>query len=193
MHPAPSEHGQAAPWRKATPRLSVVDTEQPHLDQYPHTLLLLSEKPISGYLTFHCAGVWSYMHIMLSLTWLPGVLLTRTVLKYLFILLLLLWLSRFSRVWLCDPIDGSPPGSSVPEILQARTLEWVAISFSLYPFSSSFSTSSHLLRTSLLAAGTCLGSSHIHLCLGRFWIAGKRCHPGWCQELGWVAHIAQHS
>ena len=31
---------------------------------------------------------------------------------------------------LCDPIDGSPPGSLVPEILQARTLEWVAISFS---------------------------------------------------------------
>ena len=31
---------------------------------------------------------------------------------------------------LCDPIDGSPPGFSVPGILQARTLEWVAISFS---------------------------------------------------------------
>ena len=31
---------------------------------------------------------------------------------------------------LCDPIDGSPPGSPVPEILQARTLEWAAISFS---------------------------------------------------------------
>ena len=31
---------------------------------------------------------------------------------------------------LCDPIDGSPPGSYVPRILQARTLEWVAISFS---------------------------------------------------------------
>ena len=30
---------------------------------------------------------------------------------------------------LCDPIDGSPPGSPVPGILQARTLEWVAISF----------------------------------------------------------------
>ena len=30
---------------------------------------------------------------------------------------------------LCDPIDGSPPGSTVPGILQARTLEWVAISF----------------------------------------------------------------
>ena len=31
---------------------------------------------------------------------------------------------------LCDPIDGLPPGSSVPGILQARTLEWVAISSS---------------------------------------------------------------
>ena len=31
---------------------------------------------------------------------------------------------------LCDPIDSSPPGYPVPGILQARTLEWVAISFS---------------------------------------------------------------
>ena len=31
---------------------------------------------------------------------------------------------------LCDPMDGSPPGSPIPGILQARTLEWVAISFS---------------------------------------------------------------
>ena len=31
---------------------------------------------------------------------------------------------------LCDPIDGSPPDSPVPGVLQARTLEWVAISFS---------------------------------------------------------------
>ena len=31
---------------------------------------------------------------------------------------------------LCDPIDSSPPDSSVPGILQARTLEWIAISFS---------------------------------------------------------------
>ena len=38
--------------------------------------------------------------------------------------------SRFSRVWLCDPVDGSPPGSPVPGILQERTLEWVAISLS---------------------------------------------------------------
>ena len=33
---------------------------------------------------------------------------------------------------LCDPIDVSPPGSTVPGILQARTLEWVAISFSIH-------------------------------------------------------------
>ena len=31
---------------------------------------------------------------------------------------------------LCDPIEGSPPGSAVPRILQARILEWVAIAFS---------------------------------------------------------------
>ena len=31
---------------------------------------------------------------------------------------------------LCDPIDGSPPGSPIPGILQVRALEWVAISFS---------------------------------------------------------------
>ena len=35
-----------------------------------------------------------------------------------------------SCLTLCDPIDSSPPGSSIPGMLQARTLEWVAISFS---------------------------------------------------------------
>ena len=34
-----------------------------------------------------------------------------------------------SCLTLCNPIDGSPPGSPIPGILQARTLEWVAISF----------------------------------------------------------------
>ena len=37
--------------------------------------------------------------------------------------------SRQSCSTLCDPIDRSPPGSPVPGIFQARTLEWVAISF----------------------------------------------------------------
>ena len=35
-----------------------------------------------------------------------------------------------SCLTLCDPVDGSPPGSPIPGILQARILEWVAISFS---------------------------------------------------------------
>ena len=44
---------------------------------------------------------------------------------------LLLLLSRFSRVpTLCNPRDSSPPGSPVPGILQATTLEWIAVSFS---------------------------------------------------------------
>ena len=46
---------------------------------------------------------------------------------YIYVLLLL---SCLSCPTLCDPRDGSLPGSSVPGILQARTLEWVAISFS---------------------------------------------------------------
>ena len=45
-------------------------------------------------------------------------------------LLLLLLLLLQSCPTLCDPIDSSPPGSPVPGVLQARTLEWVAISFS---------------------------------------------------------------
>ena len=49
--------------------------------------------------------------------------------------LLLLLLSHFSRIRLCvTPIDSSPPGSLVSGILQAKTLEWVAISISnIYP------------------------------------------------------------
>ena len=39
--------------------------------------------------------------------------------------------SRQSCLTLCDPIDSSPPGSAIPRILQARILEWVAISFSI--------------------------------------------------------------
>ena len=42
----------------------------------------------------------------------------------------MLLLSHFSRVRLWDPINGSPPGSPAPGILQAKALEWVAISFS---------------------------------------------------------------
>ena len=40
--------------------------------------------------------------------------------------------SLWSGPTLCDPADGSPPGSAVPGILQARTLEWVAMPFPIY-------------------------------------------------------------
>ena len=43
-------------------------------------------------------------------------------------------LSRFSCVWLCDPMDGSPLGSSVQGILQARMLEWIAMPSSSISF-----------------------------------------------------------
>ena len=45
---------------------------------------------------------------------------------------------------LCDPIDGSPPGSSVYRIFQARTLEWVAIAVSIFPTIRVFSSESVL-------------------------------------------------
>ena len=59
--------------------------------------------------------------------------------KYIYVLFIQicsLWLAAAaakllqSCLSLCNPIDGSPPGSPIPGILQARTLEWVAISFS---------------------------------------------------------------
>ena len=64
---------------------------------------------------------------------------------YMLILIILFWLLSIFRhhaaaaaaaeslqscPTLCDPIDGSPPGSPIPGILQARTLEWAAIAFS---------------------------------------------------------------
>ena len=54
--------------------------------------------------------------------WSPGFLHCRRVLNHAKLLQLF--------PTLCDPIDGSPPGSPIPGILQARTLEWVVISFS---------------------------------------------------------------
>ena len=52
------------------------------------------------------------------------------VLSYVCLMLAAAAESLQSCLTLYDPIDGSPPGSPIPGILQARTLEWVAISFS---------------------------------------------------------------
>ena len=67
-------------------------------------------------------NIWKFtVHVLLK----PGL----EIFEHYFTNVLLL--SCFSRVRLCAaPLDGSPPGFPVPGILQARTLEWVAISFS---------------------------------------------------------------
>ena len=63
-----------------------------------------------------------------------------------------------SHPTLCDPIDGSPPGSPIPGILQARTLEWGAIAFS-----DKFSL--HLLKqTVILSFGFVLFEQMINIC-----------------------------
>ena len=57
-------------------------------------------------------------------------MLSRLVITFLPILPCRVYAAAAAKLRQCDPIDGSPPVSSVPGILQARTLEWVAISFS---------------------------------------------------------------
>ena len=59
------------------------------------------------------------------------ILIKKSTKHYLNILLAAAAKSLQSCPTLCDPIDGRPPGSPVPGILQAGTLEWVAISFSI--------------------------------------------------------------
>ena len=75
---------------------------------------------------------------------------------------------------LCDPIDSSPPGSPVPGILQARTLEWIAISFSIClpfpvkenPFSAWSLWYLHFLQYKCLF----YGNIPLSLVLSSFWI-----------------------
>ena len=78
--------------------------------------------------TWHAAGrYWCEHHVHSKNTWLWQKLLMRP--DYLG-LAAAAAKSLQSCPTLCDPIDGSPPGSPIPGILQARALEWVAISFS---------------------------------------------------------------
>ena len=72
---------------------------------------------------------------------------------------------------LCDPIDGSPPGSSIPGILQARVLEWVAIAFpiadtTVLDFSVSSPLQNYILATEKMFVGKyCCTRQHSHLSL----------------------------
>ena len=89
-----------------------------------HSCILIWRNPMDR------GAWWAIVHgVPKRWTWLSNWACTHTNLNY-HLLACLLAKSLQSCPTLCDPIDGSPPGSSVPGILQARTLEWVAISFS---------------------------------------------------------------
>ena len=76
------------------------------------------------------ARVVEWVGIAFPATWLKSILYFITLFLSLVICLCMHAKSLESCPTLCDPSDSSPPGSAVPGILQARTLEWVAISFS---------------------------------------------------------------
>ena len=81
------------------------------------------------FLSEFCPVPSSEIHFLLFSFFISMYLVSTT--SYMQMLLLLLLLSHLSHVQLCaTPMDGSPPGSHIPRILQARTLEWVAISSS---------------------------------------------------------------
>ena len=76
------------------------------------------------------AYIFSFKNYILKFMHMKSLVYSFSLLHNLLVMLLLLLKSLQSCLTLCDPIDGSPLGSPVPGILQARILEWVAISFS---------------------------------------------------------------
>ena len=78
-----------------------------------------------GCLTFYLPSFWKRNHV-----WLQNRFTSKVLSWESFLMPAAAAKSLQSCLTLCDPMDGSPPGSPVPGILQARTLEWVAISFS---------------------------------------------------------------
>ena len=76
--------------------------------------------------------VYIYIYLQLSVCWfyLRVVALHPSIFQQRVVFMTAAAESLQSCLTLCNPIDGNPPGSPVPGILEARTLEWVAISFS---------------------------------------------------------------
>ena len=75
---------------------------------------------------------------------------------------------------LCDPIDSSPPGSSVPGILQARTLEWAAISFSDTCITESLCCTAKTMKTLLIT-------------ILQYKIKSKKKNQGWVRDLSFLS------
>ena len=96
-------------------------TDQTHVSRTSH---------INRWILYHCT-TWKAPLCLDSLNFI------RTIIRAYLFLIKIEWVSMYvaakslqSCLTLCDPIDGSPPGSSVPGILQAKILEQVAISYS---------------------------------------------------------------
>ena len=66
-----------------------------------------------------------------------------------------------SCLTLCDPVDGSPPGSSVHWIFQAIVLEWGAIAFSMPPLNSCLFFRVHVITSSLDPSSLCRFSTYV--------------------------------
>ena len=94
-----------------------------------------------------------------------------------------------SCLTLCDPIDGSPPGSTFPGISQARTLEWVAISFSnAWKWKVKGKSLSHVwlfmtLWTAAYQAPPSMGFSR-----QEYWSGVPSPSPGFCHTSTWISH-----
>ena len=108
----------ATPWDCSLPGSTVHGILQARtgVDRLPFSRVSSQPRDWTHVSCISCNGRWILFHCA---TW-----------EAQLVLLLLLLLSRFSRLTPCDPTDGSPLGSSVPGIHQARILEWVANSLS---------------------------------------------------------------
>ena len=92
-------------------------------------ILSASHLQYGNYNDIYLTGeLWKLNEILCVSYWAQYIIYTNTTCSYLLTAAAAKLLQ--SCPTLCNPIDGSPPGSLVPGILQARTLEWVAISFS---------------------------------------------------------------
>ena len=102
--------------------------------------IIVQSSLLSNFRTFS-STIISHFQFSLPLPPPPSQTSWQPLIYFLFLWICLFWTlqmnaaaaaakSRQSCSTLCDPTDGSPPGSPVPGILQARTLEWVAMSFS---------------------------------------------------------------
>ena len=112
------------------PTGSIINTQAPVFTPTPSSSLKVTTRNYMGLTTSRCWMWWATFSSILNLKSLGSPLYLCPLGPHQESVAIAAAKSLLSCPTLCDPIDGSPPGFPVPEILQARTLEWVAISFS---------------------------------------------------------------